>query len=148
MGNTRDFRPFTGGRRPPEFGGNIPIIGSQPPAQIRDQFGRVLEVGDFVEVRTPHREPYRVTAVAPAPAQPGMPPNMMIVTLASTIQFLAQRDAADSTFLRVITKAEVEELGQRRQASEEPATPVAIGGEAVPDAAEPAPIAEPHESER
>jgi len=121
------------------LGMNVPIIG-QRPERIRDQFNRILAIGDFIDVRTPGREPYRVMEMVPITVphpsgDPTMPPlSMMKITLSSTIQFLAEPDRPDSTFVRVMTVEEVSERqaqGQTKQAVEETAQPTAIAGEFV-----------------
>lgn len=111
----RDFRSFKNGDKPgfdPRIiPGGVPIIGGGPAAQLRDKYNRVLEVGDFVDLQTGAREPYRVTKIEPASHDP----RVMVITLASTLQFLAAKDSADPAFIRVMSAVEVEAWRGARQ---------------------------------
>lgn len=115
MGNRREFKPF-----PPPRGQGLIVPGGREipvaPPVVRDALGRILVTGDFVRIDVPNTQPYRVQTVLPAPHAPGL----MEITLSSTVKFLAQRDQANVEFLRVMTRAEVDE----RQAQGQESAPV------------------------
>ena len=124
MSNIKNFKRFEGG-------GNVPIIGQTPPAQIRDALGRILQAGDFIILQTPNEQPFRVQAISPVPQDrlpPGAPPQMQI-TLSSTTHFLSYRDVANQEFMRIMTREEVDarkEQGETGVSAERPdAKPVA-----------------------
>lgn len=75
---------------------------------VRDSHGRVLQVGDEILLASNAPTLYRVHSVERHSA-PGLPPNLMLVRLITTIELLTPRDQPTQEILRVATAEELTE---------------------------------------
>jgi hypothetical protein len=90
----------------------VPIIGDpnnplNRPAQVRDRHGRVLGVGDAVQVHTPVPPLFLVQRLETV-EQPGAPPGLMEVEVFCRLRFHAVRDEQNVEFLRILTAEETQ----------------------------------------
>lgn len=76
-----------------------------PPQLVRDLYGRPLEVGDRILVTGGNAPMYTVVDVRPV-LDPRLPPNTVVVTLQSTIQFPAGANGRLQNVVRVMTATE------------------------------------------
>lgn len=102
------------GFRNPPFGKHRPgprILGQTPPPaepNVRDVYGRILAEGDRINLNVAVPPLFVVTKIEPFD-DPTAPPNMMMITVSTTLPFAAPADQINTEFTRVLTKAEVEE---------------------------------------
>jgi hypothetical protein len=108
MGHDARLNPFARGTRVPD-----------QPMIVRDLYGRSLSEGDGVFLGPMVSPLFKIVNLKPLLAA-NAPPNMMQITLACTLQFLAPRNQNNNEFIRVMTGLELQQMqGPRGQISVE-----------------------------
>lgn len=101
-------------QREAQAAAGIPIIGAgripTQPAEVRDGYGRVIEVGDLVQLPLQSVVHYSVTQIEPV-YEDGVPPGLMDVTLVARVKLRTPRGQRTEEILRILTRGEAQEIG-------------------------------------